>query len=323
LNNPATYSASIFIKPGVYSKANTQNMMRKQRPAQESIRFVPIKQLVTQEESISTAQTATPTFTASEFLLPKKTVTTIAIPGGEKVDFLKKYVEPLKPFETVNVTEIVETKKGEKQPKITITEKKREEPFDEPCNLLPVGKREVIGEFFGHKIYREGIYPDGNCLIHSILMDIDDEYYDGNKKFRIQMTFDTRQELAATLSSKVYSKLSIAELGLQPPDPLSRRGMVEMLETDKEYLDASFYEYLSNFFEINLVIFRCSKNGSIEPYNAVKYSKNRIWAFIAYVGNIHYEPALVDFDGDLKYMIPADDDFAKILYDYFESKKID
>jgi hypothetical protein len=99
--------------------------------------------------------------------------------------------------------------------------------------------------------------------------------------------------------------------------------MVEMLETDKEYLDASFYEYLSNFFEINLVIFRCSKNGSIEPYNAVKYSKNRIWAFIAYVGNIHYEPALVDFDGDLKYMIPADDDFAKILYDYFESKKID
>ena len=292
------YSATIFIKPGKFDPNGTKPMTWKKTEYIPSLRFVPLKQIEKTETPISIKQDKTPKFSRAEFKPPNQRVPIpIQIPGGKKIDVLTRYKQ------------YASLRPNEEQPK--------EQPKE--CRILPVDDKEKLYSWLGTKFYRQGVIGDGSCMIHAVLVDFGDnvQYEEGNRETKTLIAQKYRRALAKYLTEENYSKLSQADLKLDPSTPGSRQWMIDALTKKDEYLDAYFFQLLMNFFDVNIVVFRCQE----EPYVYDNpYDPERPTIFICYVSNIHYESVFANVNKIAEYIIEPDTELGKKIAEYFAKK---
>ena len=173
------------------------------------------------------------------------------------------------------------------------------------CQILPISEVQNLADFMGYPIQRTGVPSDGGCLIHSILLSADEEYQGMNSKDRTKRVQSFRKQLAEDLTVERFNELHISKIGPTTVDDDEEEAythdwLVKRLENPSIYLGNEEVQYLSEYFEVNMIFFKCKEGttpAEIEEYKATQedlYDKSWIYIMILWVGGNHFEPLSIN-----------------------------
>ena len=200
--------------------------------------------------------------------------------------------------------------------------KPRVKPKITTCQILPIGKIEKLSDLFGYPIQRIGVPSDGSCLIHSILSSADDEYQQLDKNGKNERAVAFREQLTEDLTEERFNKLHVSQIGItnlgkNEEDGYSYNWFLRRIGNPSVYLGSEDIQYLSEYFEINIIFFRCKEGtnpAELEEYKMaqdVSYNKKWIFIMILWVSGNHFEPLSIDLGKGFATYVKAKHPFMK------------
>jgi hypothetical protein len=185
-------------------------------------------------------------------------------------------------------------------------------------NMLHFGKEEIkLRNLQTYKLYRLHAIGDGTCLVHSILQLINKNNYNkydiNNKK---QIAYNYRNELSNFLQEEnkdypeynnwsVINNSSLMDTYITSYNQdyvKSLKQFQDQLNNSADYLNEDSVSLISVKEDIDIYVIKICQHGFIDTITSIyKESLNRKAIIILNLGNIHYEPIIVNDDYVLDY----------------------
>ena len=185
-------------------------------------------------------------------------------------------------------------------------------------NMLNFGKEEIkLRNPQKYKLYRLHAIGDGSCLIHSTLQLINkDNYKSQNNNEKKRIAYNYRKELGKFLEDKnidypeynnwsVINNSSLMDTYITSYNEdyvKSLKQFQDELNNSSEYLKEDSISLISTKEDIDIYVIKICEHGFIDTITTIyNPSLNRHAIIILNLGNLHYEPIILNDDYILHY----------------------